>query len=134
MQTTEHQGGAKRTTWRAILKKNGVRKTPRDCCLIRSFLNNSSREESRKSLDSIVEHQRHYLQILVFDHKEKCLQQLRCCSNFLRRIIIARIKQSRYQKDRSCAEQIVCLNPTDNATGSQRLPANIPNSSTGVVS
>ena len=48
MQTTKHHGGGKRTAGREILRKSKIREGPRDCCLFGSFLDNSSRKESKK--------------------------------------------------------------------------------------
>ena len=68
MQTTEHQGRGKRKTWRESLARLG--KAHWACCLFGSFLDNSSRRESRKSYESFLEHQMQYLQNLVLDHNK----------------------------------------------------------------
>ena len=45
-------------------------------------------EKSRKSYESLLEHQTKYLQCLALDHKEEPLPQLRCSSNFIRIIFV----------------------------------------------
>ena len=115
---------------REIPNKTRIREGPRSCCLFGSFLDNSSRKESRKGYESFPEHQTKYFQSFVLDNKEKPLPQLRCSSNFIR-IISVKGTQSRTQKDINCSEERGFVDLTDNKTGVQRVTAKTSNSSTG---